>query len=335
MSLTHTYRICDLVLASNIQLPELTASTVFAVDCDCRFELLPPATFSSGNFTWFHHWTIPEDNADDDEDENDECGGKEAWAHFARTPDGYLLRFPSCGDFFLSADTVKCRPLPHIPEVTVRHILLDQVIPLVLSRRESIVLHASAVLTDHGVIAFAGRSGQGKSTLAASFAQKGCALVSDDCLVLREQHANWIALPSYPGVRMWPSTAEQLVGKETDTADVAHYTLKRRVSHTDLLPFAKRPALIKRIFFLADETSTVSIQRLAPGRALVSLVEFAYNLDIHDTAFLRRQFEAVGQLTENVPTYSIQYPREFASLPAVWETVVHHLEEVRDSDVEG
>jgi hypothetical protein len=335
MSLTHTYRICDLVLASNIPLPELTAATVFAIGCDCRFELLPPGNPSSGNFTWFHHWTIQEDNAEVDAEDNDEGGGKEAWTHFARTPDGYLLRFPSCGDFFLSADTVQCRPLPRIPEVTVRHLLLDQVIPLFLSRRDSIVLHASAVLTDHGVIAFVGKSGQGKSTLAASFAQKGCALVSDDCLVLREQHGNWIAFPSYPGVRMWPSTAEQLIGKDPDTADVAHYTVKRRICDTDLIPFANSQAPIKRLFFLADETSTVSIQRLAPGRAFVSLVESAYNVDIQDAAFLRRQFEAVGQLTENVPAYAIQYPHEFASLPAVWETVVHHLEEAQDRDVEG
>jgi hypothetical protein len=335
MSLTHTYRICDLVLASNIPLLELTASTVFVVGCDCRFELLPPGNPSSGNFTWFHHWTIQEDNAEDDGDDKDEGGGKEAWTHFARTPDGYLLRFPSCGDFFLSADTVQCRPLPRIPEVTVRHILLDQVIPLVLSRRESIVLHASAVLTDHGVIAFAGKSGQGKSTLAASFARKGCAMVSDDCLVLRAQHENWIALPSYPGVRMWPSTAEQLLGKDTRSKDVSHYSLKRRVSDADLLPFANSPAPIRRLFFLGDETSDVSIQRLGPRRAFVSLVEFAYNLDIHDAAFLRRQFEAVGHLTANIPAFAIHYPRQFASLQIVWDTVVKHLGEARDRDAEG
>jgi len=331
MNGTHTYRICDLAIASNIPLPELTAATVFAADC--HFELLPPGNPSPGNFVWFHHWTIEEDN--EEEVAKEAC--KEAWTHFARTSDGYLLRFPSCGDFFLSADTlrIQCRPLPRIPEVTVRHLLLDQVIPLVLSRRESVVLHASAVLTAHGVIAFAGKSGQGKSTLAASFAQKGCAMVSDDCLVLREQHGNWIALPSYPGVRMWPSTAEQLVGKETYTADVAHYSLKRRVSDADLLPFANRPAPIRRLFFLADETSTVSIERLAPGRAFVSLVEFAYNLDIRDAAFLRRQFEAVGQLTETIPAYAIHYPRQFASLPVVWDTVVNHLREAGDRDAEG
>ena len=319
MSRSYTYRICDLALASNVPLPELTETTIVAAVC--RFELLPRGIPSPGDFVWFHHWTLEEDK--------EEEGGKEAWAHFARTGNGYLLRFPSYGDFFLSADTlrIQCCPLPGTPEVTVRHLLLDQVIPLVLSQKESMVLHASAVLTTHGVIAFAGKSGQGKSTLAASFARNGCQMVSDDCLVLRAQDENWIAIPSYPGVRMWPSTAEQLFGNGTYSTDVAHSSLKRRVSNADLLPFANTPAPIRSLFFLADETSTISIQRLEPGRAFVSLIKFSYNLDIHDAAFLRRQFEAVGHLTANIPAFAIHYPREFASLQDVWDTVVSQLGE--------
>lgn len=314
MTLLHSYRFCDLTLSSNIPLPELTPATV--VGADCRFELLPPGNLAPGDIAWFHRWILDEDAA-------------EAWAHFGRTGEGYVLRFPSCGDFFLSADTaqIQCRPLPDIPEVTVRHLLLDQVIPVVLSRRESVVLHASAVLTPHGVIAFAGKSGQGKSTLAASFAQKGYALLSDDCLVLRAEHGGWTALPSYPGVRLWPSTAEALVRGGADTAVVAHYSSKQRISNVDLVPFVDKPAPIRRLFFLADEDSHVSIQKLSPGRAFVSLVEFTYNLDIEDPTVLRRQFEAVGQLTAEVPAYAIRYPRQFASLPAVWETIFNHLGE--------
>ena len=84
---------------------------------------------------------------------------------------------------------------------------------------------------------------------------------------------------------------------------------------------------MRRFFYLAGDTSAVSIERLSPGRAFMALVEFSYNLDITDAAFLRRQFETVGQLTEDVPAYAIHYPREFASLPAVRETILNHLEE--------
>lgn len=326
MKLAHSYRICDLALASNIPLPELTPAA--GSSAGCRFELLPPGNLSPGHFTWFHHWTLEQQGEQEDT--------KEAWAHFARTNDGYLLRFPSCGDFFLSADTVQiqCRPLPDIPEVTVRHLLLDQVIPVVLSQRESLVLHASAVLTPYGAIAFAGKSGQGKSTLAASFAQKGCPLVSDDCLVLRAEHGDWTAFPSYPSVRLWPSTAEEFIRQDTYTAEVAHYSEKRRISDLDLLPFVNTPAPVARLFFLADETSGVSIEKLPPGRAFMSLVGFTYNLDVEDSNVLRRQFEAVGQLTAEVPAYTIRYPRQFASLPAVWETILNHLGESHNRDAQ-
>jgi hypothetical protein len=326
VSLTHAYRICDLVLASNTAMPELAPATAFGAEC--RFELLPPGNPSDGDADWFHQWTLEENGEEED--------SKGVWLRFGRTGDGNLLRFPTSGDFFVSADaaTIQCRPLPGTPEVTVRHLLLDQVMPLVLSRRELIVLHASAVLTGHGVIAFAGESGQGKSTLAASLSRDGCSLVSDDCLVLRSEHGSWTALPSYPGVRLWPSAAGEVLREGTPTEDVAHYTLKRRVCDTDVLPYASGPAPLRRLFLLADDAGEILFERLPPGRAFMALVEFAYNLDIKDTAFLRRQFDTVGRLTADVPAYAIHYPREFAALSAVRKAILRHLEKDGDLDAE-
>jgi hypothetical protein len=196
------------------------------------------------------------------------------------------------------------------------------------------VLHASAVLTRHGVIAFVGKGGQGKSTLAASFARDGCALVSDDCLVLRAEQGGWTAIPSYPGVRLWPSTVEEVLREDTRTRDVAHYTMKRRLDDPDVLPYASAPAPLKRLFFLADDVDEISLEKLSPGRTIMGLVKFAYNLDIRDAAFLRRQFDTVVRLTEEVPGYAIHYQREFAALPAVREFILRHLKESRDLDAE-
>jgi len=89
---------------------------------------------------------------------------------------------------------------------------------------------------------------------------------------------------------------------------------------------------LRRLFFLADDAGEVSLEKLSPGRAFMALVGFAYNLDIKDTSFLKRQFETVGQLTEEVLAYAIHYPREFAALPAVQEAILKHLEEDRDRD---
>jgi hypothetical protein len=318
MSLTHIYRICDLTLASNVPLPEIVPATV--IEFDCRFELMSARCPAPDNVAWFHKWSVDNDGKD---------GGEEPWVCFGFSGDGYLLRFPSCGDFVLSGDLrkIQCRPLPGIPKATVRHLLLDQVIPLVLSRREGTVLHASAVLAAQGVLAFVGKSGQGKSTLATSFAQKGCALVSDDCLALRAENGGWVVLPSYPGVRLWPSAAEELLGEDADTSSVAHYTIKRRAGDMGVLPFSACSAPLRAFFFLADEAPTISMERLSPRQAFMAFVKFAFVLDITDTVFLRDQFETFGLLSEAVPAYTVRYPREFASLPAVREAILHRIEE--------
>src|SRR5262249_8950886 len=53
---------------------------------------------------------------------------------------------------------------------TAHHLLLDQVLPLVLSHTGRLVLHASALDLEGRGVAFVGSGGVGKSTLAASFA---------------------------------------------------------------------------------------------------------------------------------------------------------------------
>ena len=322
----HTYRVCNLALLSDVLLPELPTSTISSVDCE--FTLLTAGNLSNVNVAWFHRWIVSQNIPEESREQ--------LWLRFGRIDDGYLLRFPSCADFFISTDTsqICCRPLQGVPEATVRHLLIDQVIPLVLSRREQIVLHASAILTLDGVIAFVAKSGKGKSTLATSFVQNGFPLVSDDCLVLRIEQGGWTALPSYPGIRLWPGAARSLLVDDAATADVAGYTTKRRIGNFRILPFYKLAAPIRQLFLLSDDSSNISFERLTAARAFMAIMELTYNLDISDTALLRTQFETVGRLTAEVPLYTFHYPREFGSLPAVREAILHHLQEDRRCDIE-
>jgi hypothetical protein len=199
------------------------------------------------------------------------------------------------------------------------------VVPLILSRREHLVLHASAVLTRHGAIAFAGRSGRGKSTLAASFALEGFPVVSDDYLVLRPVHEGWMAMPGSPGVRLWPSTLQAIMPRDLPTRAVASYTVKRRIADTKRLPRTNKPGLLRRLYVLTEEAGWTSIEKVSLGRSMIALVEFAYNLDITDRAFLRQQFETVNRVTRDVPVYAIHFPREYSALPAVRQAILQHL----------
>ncbi len=59
-------------------------------------------------------------------------------------------------------------------------------------------VHASAVDTKHGVVAFLSGSGNGKTTLALEFLRRGARLVSDDVLALRPDGGIVLAHPSPP-----------------------------------------------------------------------------------------------------------------------------------------
>jgi len=62
----------------------------------------------------------------------------------------------------------------------VRLYLLGSAWGALCYQRDLLVLHASAVRVDGRAVAFCGRPGMGKSTLAAWLAESGHALVSDD-----------------------------------------------------------------------------------------------------------------------------------------------------------
>ena len=68
-----------------------------------------------------------------------------------------------------------------------------------------------AVRVGSQACAFVGRSGAGKSTMAAAMAAIGGGeIISDDCLVLHPRAGAWWAMPSGAGVRLWPSTLDLL-----------------------------------------------------------------------------------------------------------------------------
>jgi hypothetical protein len=200
LSKVYVYRVCDLILGSAVPLPELS-----------------PASDVHPEWMFRPHRHRPLASA------------VRRWSHHVPAPDG--TRFLSA-DFAISLRhrTIDCSPTPRTPFYTLRHLLLDHVIPLVLSTQRKLVLHASAVLGPGGVLAFMGPTGSGKSTLGLSLARHGCPVVADDFLLLHEENGRWVAVPSYEGVRLWPETVSELLGEGSAVhRDVSHYTAKQRL----------------------------------------------------------------------------------------------------------
>ena len=302
------HEIGGMVLEADMAMPELPPATFTRPDF--TFECLVPATPQNEPARWVHRWSIPEDEGS-------------AWALFTRVEGEWLIRFPSQGDFSVSPDgrNIRCRPLPGIPDATIRHLLLDQVLPLAMSHRGRLTLHASAMALGPHAVGFAAQSGSGKSTLVASFACHGAEMLSDDCLVADEKDGAWRVLPYYPGVRLWPDNAEALGVARSSAVEVAHYTRKLRLGEEAGLPFRRSPAPLRALFFLSEDGSKVSIRRLSAREAFLALVEASYTLGVHEASVLQRQFETIGRIVDAVPCHILCYPYSYEVLPQVREAL--------------
>jgi len=260
------------------------------------------------------------------------------WLSCAKTDGGYLLRFNELADFTIDriGTEIVCIPKPGIPEDTIQHLLLDQVIPLVINLRGGEALHASAILTPHGVVAFAGPAGSGKSTITGSLLKMGYPFVSDDCLPLRQKNQNILAIPAYPGLRLWKDSHAHLFGENGNKKSVAHYTSKLRVDieerpescSPDPKPFVRLYDIINSPE--TDETSDITIEKLSALDSLMVLIRCTFRLDITDQEMLARQFHFLKWLAKRVSVRQLTFPRNFNLLPAVREAIANDLKDLNN-----
>lgn len=308
------YRFCGETIASTIDLPVLQPSDLF--DAACTIERQLPADRAAVSHGWFHHWRI---------------GRQAPWLSFARCEAGYLLRFRDLADFLISADGTHIRACPSrgLPDETLRHLLIDQVLPLALSRRGRLLLHASAVhVPGIGALAFAGPTGRGKSTLAAALASRGGRILSDDCLALESSTKRVHVLPAYPGLRLWPDAASRALRHGTRDDRVAHYTTKRRVTGGPLR-FQRSPSRLRALFLLSERGAAgpvVSMRRCRASAQLMGLVKYAYLLDIEDREHLARVFNALASIVTSVPVLRLRIRQGHSRLPAAVEQICAYAE---------
>jgi hypothetical protein len=296
------HRVSGLRLAADIALPELPRVRDTGV-ADFRFRLLAPRLRPFAPQSWLYRW-------------REEDGT--SWIRLGLTRDGYLVRFARVADFLLSRDarTIGCRAAPKATALTIRHLLLDQVIPMVLAHRGHLAIHASAVVTAGGVLAFAGKAGWGKSTLCASLARSGRPALADDCVVIEERRGRVVAVPSYPGLRLWPDAARALGRRHLGGQPVADYSDKRRVDPRPGQTHRPRATPLSAIYVLAPPRTAkaVRIDRLTPREAVGRLLAHTHRLDVTDRVRLTTELDALGRLAGRVPVFELAFPRDLRHL---------------------
>ncbi|MCU1382698.1 MAG: serine kinase of the HPr protein regulates carbohydrate metabolism [Acidobacteria bacterium] len=311
-----TYRWGALAIAADIAFPELPAGA--AGDAPLWQFSLSPGRAPRRPRRWFHHWRLPDGRR---------------WVAFARDGSGYLLRFPRLADFQVELETrtIRCYGAAETPLPTIRHLLLDQLLPLVAGGHESLALHGSVVAFDRGAAAFLAGPGYGKSTLAARLAMRGRPLISDDCCLLRRVAGGFEAVPSYPGVRLTPHAIGALFGEHSALFEqVAHYTTKRRVATDAAVPYCTQAVPLARIYVLGEmdelqRAAAVSMRKQTLRAALFDLVNYTFHLDVGYAPRIREAFGLAADIVERHDVRRLVFPWASGAGDLVADAVIADL----------
>jgi hypothetical protein len=243
---------------------------------------------------------------------------------FCRLPGGFLLRFPDRADFVVMMETgaVRCAPVPGASPQMITALYLNQVLPLMMNHAGTLVLHAAAINDRGRALAFAGASGFGKSTLAASFAKTGYPFLTDDGLILEPADAGYLARPSHASVRLWLDS-ELALFNSASIEGAEESVEKSRLISGPGLPHQKDPIPLAAIYFLGDG-DTIEFQKLTPQLGLSCLIQHAFLLDADDRARVRAHFGRLADLSEMVPMFTLNYPRQYERLHEVIDRVLDH-----------
>ena len=212
-------------------------------------------------------------------------------------------------------------PNPRIDWDLARLLLIGIVMATLLYQRGCIVMHASVVEIDGRAIAFAGVPGQGQSTLAAAFFASGHRLVADDVAAIHLEDGQARVMPSFPRIKVNPSTAEVLGLSDASTnISYGHYRKDGLCVRRD---FTLSPKALHAIYLL-QPAADCSFTLMNKQAALIQLLIHTLPTQIMQPGDAR-QLSQIADLIKDVPVYAFKRRFDITALESQVQLVKQHL----------
>lgn len=238
----------------------------------------------------------------------------------------FLLRLPGVATYYAhDGAEVIVAPEPGAPELDVRSYLMGSLFAALCHQRGLLPLHASAIATDRGAIAFLGASGAGKSSLAAFLARSGYRVLADDICVIdpaaaRERRV----LPVAPWLKLWSTTLDAMGESSRGLPRVFADDEKYRYAlgeHPSATPL-RELILLER----AADANQVGFERLTPVQAVQAVLDFTYqSWLVRATGRTERYFLLCGKALEGVRVTRMRRPWGFDAMDATLAALKIHL----------
>ena len=209
--------------------------------------------------------------------------------------------------FTISADLkeVVGFPGPLDDEQWLTVLIEGWVAALLIWLRGDAVLHASAVVVDGRLTAFVGRSGQGKSTIAAALCSAGATLFTDDVLRVGLDSAGQRCCASVgsSGLRLRANSSFRQPVPDGASLAAVHGRTVATLTRPLLTDLALDRIVIPIVLHTVSDTEP--FVRLGEREALMALLQFPRLFHWVDPWCRGEEFKRVAEIASAVPVYQL------------------------------
>jgi hypothetical protein len=232
---------------------------------------------------------------------------------FSSSTNFHRIEWPGLGVFAFAAGSheVQVWPDPNVLQETVLDAFYRMLQPVILQALGWQALHAGAAVGPTGVLAFCGKAGTGKSTLAFAMHQAGWQQFADDALVMRFDRdlVTAYSLPFTPGLR------------PASRAHFAHLC-------SPLASYGGLASSSLTAVFLLQQCvglATPRVSLISRARAFSELLSHSHCFNAEDAIHTRKLVEDYLALAECVPVFTLEYRPDFRSLPQLTGAVMEAM----------
>lgn len=209
---------------------------------------------------------------------------------------------------------------------SVRLFLLGSMLGAVLMQRGHLVLHGNAVRVGDACAVVVGRSGAGKSTLAAEFDRRGLDVLSDDVVPV---DSAGMALPGHPRIKLWDDALERLgVGTEQlDRVTPDHEKFQLPLTRTEVGPLP-----LRWVYVLERHSGDeLSLERVRGATTFSLLHEHTYRNElVHGPGPVAQHLEQCARLVSVARITRVRRPAETMTAEATADAILADIENSSD-----
>lgn len=244
------------------------------------------------------------------------------------TGDEYLFHYPGLVRLYVQGgERIVVEAAPNADPVRLWTITLGVGASIAGFRRGHVPIHASAILTPKGCMAFAGQSGAGKSTTAAWLIRLGYQLHADDLCLADLSGDDVVVGRGIQELRLWDESIQAL-GWE----DVQPFAVMPDIPKSVFRWAAASPRLaaLRRVYVLefADEAAEPGIYAIEGVQALQGLIDcLRLRPRILSTGPAEKAFEHLATLCRKVEMFRFVRPLDVRSSERWTHRLAEHFYE--------